>query len=160
MIVSPMKMLCVDQPYAFCIAQEWKLNETRPVMTSYRGDIAIQATLRRMRAEDLERIYAEAGLHMPAEPHAHGVVLCVVELWEVRSTLEIRESYLTAPRELHLGNYADGRYAWRLRNVRKLRHPVPAKGFQGLRDIDPIVGDRVRQQVMTMDFGMDFGGDG
>ncbi len=61
-------------------------------------------------------------------------MLCVVDLEDVHRAETVRDGI--TPEEAHLGNFEDGRYAWRLSNVRALRAPLSLKGQQGLFDID------------------------
>lgn len=73
-------------------------------------------------------------------PLAFGAALClvdVVKVWRAEAVLEHAKQFEDGAaehwaEELALGNYAPGRYAWELRNVRLLRYPVPVKGRQGL----------------------------
>lgn len=44
------------------------------------------------------------------------------------------------------GDFTPGRFAWLLDNVRAVE-PVPAKGHQGLRDIDPNIGAMVEAAI-------------
>lgn len=150
-----MKLLSLWQPYATCMERGWKTNETRGFKPVYRGDVAIHAALKRLPAQFIDQIYREAGLVAPIEPHPHGVILCVVELFEVLHAEHARAFLLHADtagsaREILLGNYSDGRYAWCTRNLRRLSRPVRARGVQGMRDIDPEIEAEVRSVMLPI----------
>lgn len=60
-----------------------------------------------------------------------GYVLATAELVDcIKITPELVATL--SPDELALGDYALGRYAWKLANVKKLPEPIPAMGKQGL----------------------------
>lgn len=52
--------------------------------------------------------------------------------------------------ERALGNYAKGRYVWHLDNIRLLKQPVPAKGFQRLFTPDPATLEAVLSQLKEL----------
>jgi hypothetical protein len=54
---------------------------------------------------------------------------------------------LLSSREIALGDYSEGRYAWAIRNVRRLRNPVPCKGAQGLWTVPAEIEALVLEQV-------------
>jgi hypothetical protein len=129
------------QPWASGVPYGWKWNETRGFKTQYRGDLAIHAAkqdgtsgndiltlaVRKLRAAGLDP--GDFSLSFP-----RGVVVAVVELWDIVPTEEIRGSL--SPLELQFGDYSDGRYAWRFRNIRPTK-PLKLKGAQGLRWMRP-----------------------
>ena len=45
--------------------------------------------------------------------------------------------FVPTEQEMAFGDWTPGRYAWELRNVKLLTHPVPVKGQQGLWNWDP-----------------------
>lgn len=49
--------------------------------------------------------------------------------------------------EIPYGDYSPGRYAWIFGCVTALTTPIPAKGFQGLRDCDPVVAEQIQAQL-------------
>lgn len=53
--------------------------------------------------------------------------------------------------EIPFGDYSTTtqRYAWLFANVRALKNPVPAKGFQGLRDCPAEVADQIQAQLVA-----------
>lgn len=142
-----MRLLSLWQPWASCMAAGHKSIETRPWTTSYRGDIAIQAGLKRFPAEFIDAVYRQAGLEPPAEPHPHGSILCVVELHDIWSTTMASQCTFVGPREIALGNYEIGRFAWITRNLRVLSTPLPFKGCQGLRNLTLEAERQVRSLI-------------
>jgi hypothetical protein len=50
-------------------------------------------------------------------------------------------TYMTDARELLLGDWTPGRFAWELSNVRLLDKPIPARGQQGLWEWTPEEGN-------------------
>lgn len=142
-----MGIVTVYQPWASLIASGDKAIESRPKMTAHRGDVAIHAGMKRFPGVFIDSIYAHAGIHRPKEPHPHGSVLCVVDLYDVVPSLQVAEDVLTPPKELALGNYLPGRFGWMLRNVRVLKEPLPLRGQQGLRRITwPEVEAEIRRR--------------
>jgi len=125
-----MKALSLWQPYASAVALGLKTYETRSWTTKVRGPITIHASKRWGPAErDLSRNAARIhGQPLLAEPPL-GAIVAIAEIAEVFRTEDIREK-LSAD-ELFFGDYDDGRYAWRLENVRALRTPIPIRGWQG-----------------------------
>ncbi len=126
------------QPWASLIAVGAKRIETRGWRTSYRGPLVIHAgrtwpayakafayTSRVVRAR-LGQLEAAA----PAIPF--GAIVAVGRLVDCVPT----ESIITdlSEEERALGNYAPGRWAWRLADVRPVTPPIPARGAMGLWD--------------------------
>lgn len=54
---------------------------------------------------------------------------------------------LDTPRERAFGNYEPGRWAWVTNHLRVLSEPLPFKGGQGLRDLDPAVAAEVIRRM-------------
>lgn len=129
-----MRALSLWQPWAAAMHIGVKQNETRGWGTPYRGDIAIHAAKHKMTQEDWDLFYEHI------EPEAgdgaytvhFGCVLCVVELWDCVPTETIKYTP-----EFVLGNYGPARFAWRTRNLRPLKEPVPILGRQGLWVLNP-----------------------
>jgi hypothetical protein len=132
-----MKALTVKQPWAALIAIGAKQVETRSWRTEYRGQLAIHsaATLPPGAWEEWrERCTFAVGRRLVTIEPIHrlplGAVVAVADLVDVvliDRDLRLRLSSL----ELTFGDFADGRFAWVLRNVRALHEPIPAKGALG-----------------------------
>lgn len=117
--IGALKVLTVRQPFATRIALGRKRYETRSWWTSYRGELAIHA--------------GQAKDHVPAADVpglVFGAVVAVVELVDCVPTGRVSGELSDA--ELAWGDFSPGRWAWELRNVRRVEPPVAAVGRQGL----------------------------
>lgn len=132
-----MKVLTLWNPWAALVAMSAKQVETRTWKTKHRGPIGIHAAkggppfkslgTPRWRREFRDQA-SNVGLppeHWPVQPS--GCILATAELVDVREI----DNYLRgdlSPQERIFGNYEDGRYAWFLQNITKLREPVYIPG--------------------------------
>jgi hypothetical protein len=130
-----LKAISLWQPWATLIALGHKRFETRSWGTSYRGPIAIHAAKRQLAGDDcyiLDELSTAHGLKLPFnEDLPFGAVVATATLADVLLMTPDLIQEQTAL-ELDLGNWQPGRYAWRLEDVRRLGHPQPARGSQGL----------------------------
>lgn len=152
-----MKALTLYQPWASLIAIGAKKIETRNWQTPYRGPVVITASLRFDDLKELDRaiymdqykwgtasdfhrfaieaIYEhekrEIGGLIPMLPL--GYALCVVDLVDI---IRMRTDWIAtvSEKERVFGNYAPGRYAWILRNVRMFKEPIRCSGHLSLWD--------------------------
>lgn len=140
------KALTLTQPWASLVATGAKQIETRSWSTRYRGPLAIHAArvfpkwARDTCYEDQFFPVLRGRLGTPdfdASDLPLGVVVAVVDLVDVIATNAFRQRI--TPDEAAFGDYSDGRYAWRFENVRRLRDPIGARGFQGLWTPTPFV---------------------
>ena len=129
-----MRFLSLWQPWASLVAIGAKRIETRSWETRYRGLVGIHATAafpQRARTLCWQPPFASAlvagGVEHPGNL-PRGAVLAVVRLVECRPTGTVRIS----KDEDAFGDYAAGRFAWLLADIRRLPAPIPAKGMQGL----------------------------
>lgn len=130
------KAATVWDPWGTLIALDEKLYETRGWATHYRGPLAIHVARRWkadqdaiLRLEPFRSVLAKYGF-VKRDDFPLGHVVAVVELTGVYRTEDMRASL--EDQELAFGNYGNGRYAWKLANVRRLSEPVLATGMQGL----------------------------
>ncbi len=121
-----MKALSLTEPWATAIALGWKNWETRSWPTGFRGQLAIHAA--KGCPSWAKEIAEEHGLDTKSLPL--GCIVAVCELTECRQT-ETLAPTLPA-QELQWGDYAAGRYAFKLDNVRVLTRPVFHRGALGL----------------------------
>ena len=123
-----MKAISLWQPWASGIQLKLKTWETRSWATQYRGDLAIHAA--KVFGPDEREFWQEeyALGRLPQHPPL-GCVLCVVTLVDCLPTETARE--LINREEMRWGDYYEGRFAWKLENLRVLVAPIPAKGMQG-----------------------------
>lgn len=113
------RAISVFEPYATAIAWELKKYETRAHPTGVRGELLICA--------GAKKGHGPLNVIDPSDLH-HGHAVCVVDLFDCKPVEAVRPVDAT---ERLLGNFAAGRFAWCMRNVRPLRMPVPVKGSQG-----------------------------
>lgn len=86
----------------------------------------------------------------PDKKYPKGVVLAVVELYDVLPTVDVVKE-ATAFGELLLGNYQPNRFAYLTRNLRMLAEPVPCKGKQAITwDLPADVEQKVRRQLQHL----------
>jgi len=117
-----MKALTIWEPWATLIAKSIKKVETRSWTTKYRGDLAIHAAKRNPADLEIVRQY-DLGRSM-----RRGEIVCVAMLYDVWPVEMIRRRL--DEREIELGDYSDGRYAFMLKNIRPVV-PTRARGQQG-----------------------------
>lgn len=132
-----MKTLSLLQPWATLIALGAKQIETRSWRTSYRGPVAIHASLgfpRQVRdlchEEPFCSVLTRAGYDLDNLDLPRGVIVATATIESIAPTLEL----LTIPHEPErsFGDYAHGRFAWFLGDINPLLVPIPAKGKLGL----------------------------
>jgi len=119
------------QPWADLVARELKEYETRHWPCQQFGPIAIHAAKRKFRDEEMSREARTQMLMDEVDPFQlkYGVIVCIAEIVSCQSVESIRERL--SPRELLYGNYEDGRFAWRIANVQRLKKPIEVTGHQG-----------------------------
>lgn len=123
-------------PWGTLVALGEKLYETRSWDTRHRGPLAIHVAGRWggdqvsvAMSEPFQTVLGKHGLRWNGR-FPLGCVVAVVDLTAVYRTEDIRASL--SAQELAFGFYDDGRFAWKLENVRRLAEPVPATGTQRL----------------------------
>lgn len=129
-----MKSLTIRQPWATLIALGEKQFETRTWRTSHRGELAIHAGMQINRAicltEPYRSVLARHGLTADDLPTGRIIATSrIADCLEITSQ-EVQQGW-PGGNEYVFGNYAEGRYAWKLDNVVPLVHPIPAKGRLG-----------------------------
>lgn len=146
-----MKAITLTQPWAALVSVVEKDVETRSWQTSYRGEIAIHAGIglgpvggKRGLIELCNRPYfktslfdyglsertANSDLLVPSSAMRFGAVVAVAELYDIEPTGTAR--HIVDEKERAFGDYSLFRYAWFLRNIRRLEKPVFVKGALGL----------------------------
>jgi len=124
------KALSVWEPWASLIAAGVKRHETRHWETTYRGPIAIQAAKTLDLAGAPDQLCQDVLGQLWPKGRPLGFVVAVAYLSDCTPTDHVLQELTAADRES--GNYAPGRFAWRLDNVRPLAEPIPLTGRQGL----------------------------
>lgn len=147
-----MKTLTLTQPWASLVASGAKQIETRSWGTSYRGPLAIHAAKGFSRGckelcfyspfnEELAKADFQRIVQLPV-----GMVVATCELMRVLPITSFATVRIQAreycgielsDREGAFGDYGPGRFAWVLKNVKRLDEPVPAKGALGLWEWSP-----------------------
>ena len=140
---EPVKALTVLQPWAQLLAMGVKMFETRSWKTAYRGKLVIHAGKTPPQIDQLDKAFIHAlgasGLkldNIPKLPLGAAVCVCdLVGVWRAESVAaQFGLDRRIPPYEEHFGNFAPGRYAWQIANVRIFETPIPARGAQQLWD--------------------------
>jgi hypothetical protein len=124
--------ITVHQPWASLIAKGCKQYETRDWPTSYRGSIAIHAGRKPKGKQELrehDKVLASFK-DLLNEDCPYSSVIAIACLTDVILMTDEFIGQQTAT-ELRCGNWAVGRYAFKLENVRAIE-PIAAAGKQGL----------------------------
>ena len=139
-----MKALTLHQPWASLIAAGYKFYETR----SWAAPPADWGTTIAIHAG------AQGDQHFRNDPDVKNclgtqllpakAIVAVVRLQDCARTETLEPSLL----ERRFGNYAPGRYAWRLTNVQPLTEPVPARGNRKLWTIPPEVIEDITSRLL------------
>ena len=138
-----MKAITIMQPFATLIAIRVKHYETRSWSTKYRGDLLIHAGkgtdyLSLCYQEPFKSIlkhygYDECNLPM-------GKIIAKVTLKDciqvknsnicISPTAILEDDTIIKNHEFIFGDYTEGRYAWKLSDVKLLKNQISAKGQQ------------------------------
>lgn len=143
-----LKAVSLWNPWAILAALGLKKFETRGYKTSHRGEIAIHAA-KACTVDALQRFAPEI---LKADPHIlddgvkGGQILCVVNLGIPIPTS--RDLVLSLPlKEVSYGDFSQGRYAWPMSNLQRLKEPVPTRGRQYVWILPADVEAAVRKQL-------------
>jgi hypothetical protein len=155
-----MKAISLHNPYASLIAHDLKHWETRPMRTHHRGPLAICAARVNAMAHHIPTgdqsnpwRYAEMQIGCPLSTLPGGVVVAVVDVVDCIPSREWVRRHVSRMmshgfiRELAYGDFAAGRFAWKLDNLRKIERPIPVKGQQGMFNLSPEVEALVLEQI-------------
>jgi len=125
------KVLSLREPWVALIAEGKKRIETRSWQTRYRGPLYLHASAAKISQKDphiRELLALIPGVQMH---YGHIVCRCVLA-----DCLPMDEAFLREmehhPVERLCGEYAPGRFAWMLEDIKVLNQPIPAKGMLGL----------------------------
>ncbi len=126
------KALTLHQPWTSLIAARLKVYETRSWATPYRGLLAIHAG-KTTGVLDLEAVLTPAERAKLPGVLPSGAMVCLTHLVDVvKSETITADPEFQSSRESRLGNFAPGRYGWKLEIVKVFDPPIPARGAQGL----------------------------
>jgi activating signal cointegrator 1 len=128
------KALSLTQPWATAIAVGIKQWETRSWPTSVRGEIAIHAAKGYPRwAKNFTKEEQDAG-RLPHGDLPLGAIVCLAELVECRQAQTAAQEI--GEIEKMYGDYAEGRFAFKLVNIRPLVKPVLWRGALGFWSVE------------------------
>ncbi len=128
--------ISLTQPWAQLVVLGQKQYETRSWKTPYRGLLAIHASksvpgwAKRLCQTD-PMFVSVLGTYWAAKPLPLGAIIGTVQLVDCEPITDEMEYFLLA-KERAFGDWAPGRYAWKLENPRALPEPIPCKGSLGL----------------------------
>lgn len=135
-----MKALSIRQPWAWAILDGHKRVENRSWSVNYRGPLAIHASQSRRDLEGPTQRLAGMGIEVPKpESLDFGALIGVVELVDCVLLAD-------AP-ELHDDELAEGPYCWIVENPRRLREPIPLRGYVSLFNVPEINPAALRRRV-------------
>jgi len=126
-----MKGLTIYQPWANLIADGIKTIETRSWATTYRGELLIHA--------GKSTKFWEGDDDM-----SYGAILAVVDLVTIVPAVDALDLH---PDQCLYGDFSPGRWAWMLRNVRKVDPPLPVRGRRGLWTPDHADEEDIRAHI-------------
>jgi len=146
-----MKALTLYEPWAALVAAGWKEVETRDWYTSYRGPLAIHASVHpadKVETSRLTFLLGSKGHVLPEFQMGRVVAVCRMAACVPTALVGIRSQQIKpqfSPKhgwevELQVGNYDRGRWAWILRDVQRLETPVFVRGQRKLWDWTPPEG--------------------
>ena len=139
-----MKAITIWQPWASLLVSGQKKYETRSWATSYRGPIAIHAAKRPVR-RTIGALVADQGDGCTTLDYFEGLFMRPGALDELPTGAIVGKAILTrcnpineafvaklTQKELALGDFTLGRYAWEFHMMLPVDPPVSARGMQGL----------------------------
>ena len=126
-----MKALTIKEPWATLIISGYKKYEFRSWKTNYRGELYIHTSLKKIPKND-ERIRELVNL-LKDKDIKYGYIIAKCNLVDCIYMDEefINKIKTENPTEYKCGEYAVGRYAWVLKDIRKIE-PIQAKGHLGI----------------------------
>ena len=122
-----MKVLSIIEPWATLIKENKKYIETRTWETSYRGELYIHASKKKINIKD-EQIQELLKL-LPSTEMNYGKIICKCQLvdciyMDEKFINEIKQN----KQEYICGYYQVGRYAWILEKTELIKPKIEAKG--------------------------------
>ncbi|AUB34205.1 PUA-like domain [Nostoc flagelliforme CCNUN1] len=130
--LQKLKAITLHQPWAYLVGR-YKWFETRSWSTNYRGKIAIHAAKKQHDTDEWCSLLED--LLPPVEELVFGAVVAIADLTDC---ILMTEEFISqqSETELKCGLWEPGRYAWKLENIQILPEPIPARGKQGLWNIE------------------------
>lgn len=131
-----MKAITLHQPWASLIVLNFKSFETRNWATNFRGELAIHAAKRPVKPAEIDAV-----VNLISDAKTVEVIKnydypfgCVVATCNLIDCITMTPEFIASQSltERATGDWSEGRFAWRLEEVRSLDQPVPISGQQGL----------------------------
>ena len=153
----------MTQPWATLVAVGENSIETRSWGTRYRGPLVIHSAkgfpreARELwRRQPYRKVLAQNG-YRDASDLPLGAVIAVADLEDVIkfSRTSLKDARTRAargelpPHEADFGDFSAGRYGWVLKNVRRLKEPIPARGMLGLWEVPPSLEAAINRQLLS-----------
>lgn len=129
-----LRCLAVRQPWAWAIITGAKDIENRSWTTTYRGPVAILASV--SKTEVNQRMKAHG---LPPLKFTFGALIGVADLLDVEPLTEALEA----------NPWAMGEYCWKFGNARAFREPIPLKGRLNLYTLEPNVAEQARVAIAS-----------
>lgn len=121
-----MKVLSLIEPWATLIKERKKFIETRSWKTSYRGELYIHASSKKINKRDSHTIKLLELI--PNVSMGYGNILCKCKLVDcLYMDQKFLDEIKSKEQEFLCGEYSIGRYAWILEDIEPIT-PIPAKG--------------------------------
>jgi len=139
-----MKAITLWQPWASLVALRIKRWETRNWWTNYRGPLAIHAAGKKSFHSHYMNA-AQTSITTPdlkIEGLPFGAIVAVCDLTDCIEMTHQMIMEMTG-HERMLGDWFEGRYAWKLENVRALDKPIVVLGKQGLWSLPPSIEEQL-----------------
>lgn len=122
-----MKVLSLIEPWATLIKEGKKVIETRSWKTSYRGELYIHASgkkIKRSAPHTQELLNLIPNVNM-----GYGHIICKCKLVDcIYMDQEFLDKIQKDTQEFLCGEYNIGRHAWILEDIEPLEKPIPARG--------------------------------
>lgn len=123
-----MKVLTLRQPWATLVAEGIKKYEFRSWKTKYRGKVLIHAGVG-IDKEDMKK-YTDLNLEFPSRR-----IIAIVEIEDCLELDEKLNKKIIAEKNIAYGNKTRTGYAWKLKNVKKIKCDKEINGQLGLWNI-------------------------
>ncbi len=124
-----MKVITLKQPWATLVAEGIKKYEFRSWKTKYRGKILIHAGVG-IDKKELEK-YKDLNLKFPSKR-----ILAEVELEDCLELNEDLNKKIINEKNIAYGSKVRTGYAWKFKNIKKIKYDKEIKGKLGLWNID------------------------
>ena len=126
-----MKVISIIEPWASLINDNIKFIETRSWKTTYRGEIYIHASLKKVSKNDKQ--IDELIALLKNKNFKYGHIIAKATLIDcIYMDNEFIKKIKNNKTEYICGEYSEGRYAWILKDITPLNTPIPVKGKLGI----------------------------